>query len=91
MIATQFEVRRALRAWVLEHTDAPDDGLFDDTPLWGCRYLTPEQVPELVLYIQGLREEEVDMGSLVLEAFRDIDQIVETFFSPAAGPALTTS
>ena len=80
---SEEEVRGALRSWVGERNPGVDDGDLDDaTPLISSRYLTSLQVPELLLYVEELRQEAIDPASLRPGVFRSIDDIYAAFFAP---------
>lgn len=75
-------VRAAIRDFILRWGRDVDPGTFDDTtPILEARHITSLQVPELLLLIEELRGEEVDVLDLRAGDLRDIDTIVERFFS----------
>jgi hypothetical protein len=82
-----MEVRQALRAWVRRYSTVEVPETFDDhTPLITTRYLTSLQVADLLLYVEELRGESLDVGSLRPGVFRDIDTLYATFLA-GDGPA----
>lgn len=79
--------RAALRDWVLRRNPGLDPAaLSDRTPLIEARYLTSLQVAELLLFLERLRGEPVDVGSLRPGVFRDIDSICAAFLPEAGAP-----
>ncbi len=87
---SELEVRRALRDWVRNHATVGVPETFDDhTPLITTRYLTSLQVADLLLYVEELRGECLDPGSLRPGVFRDVDTIYATFLGDTALPGVT--
>ncbi len=79
--------RTALRDWVLRRNPGLDAAaLSDRTPLIEARYLTSLQVADLLLFLERLRGEPVDVGSLRPGVFRDIDSICAAFLPDATAP-----
>jgi hypothetical protein len=79
--------RAALREWLLQRNPGVDAAaLSDRTPLIEARYLTSLQVADLLLFLERLRGEPVDVGSLRPGVFRDIDSICAAFLPDAAAP-----
>lgn len=77
---SEAEVRAVLRTWVRAHAGVEVPETLDDhTPLIPNRYLTSLQIAELLLFVEELRGESLDAGSLRPGAFRDIDTIYATF------------
>ncbi len=78
---TPDDTRAALRGWVLERNPGLDTAeLSDDTPLIERRYLTSLQVPDLMVYIEELRQSPLDPSALKPGVFRSIDAIYGAFF-----------
>ncbi|MGI8758358.1 MAG: hypothetical protein ACR2K0_03545 [Acidimicrobiales bacterium] len=79
---SEAEVRHALRAWVRRRSTVEVPETFDDhTPLITTRYLTSIQVADLLLYVEELRGESLDPGSLRPGVFTDVDSIYATFLA----------
>jgi hypothetical protein len=77
----ESDVRAALRDFVVTAgRDADVRGLTDATPLFGSRYLTSVELPELLLLIEHLRGEEVDVVRLEPGDLADVDTILAVFF-----------
>lgn len=77
-------VREALRGWILERSGAAADALASDTqPILDEGLLTSLDVVEFILFIESLREEEVDVEAIEPEVFNNIDSLVEAFFPDA--------
>ncbi len=82
-------IREELRAWILERAGASPDRLSsDDMPILDEGLLTSLDVVEFILFIESLREEEVDIEAIEPEVFTDINSLVDAFF-PAAMRAVS--
>jgi acyl carrier protein len=81
--ARERAIRAELRAWILEHAKAPPEGgeLTDRTPLLETGLLSSLDVVELVLFIEELREAEVDTDAIEPEVFGSIDALWAGFFA----------
>ncbi|MAG30560.1 MAG: hypothetical protein CL908_06655 [Deltaproteobacteria bacterium] len=74
-------VREELRAWILERSGAAPERLStDDQPILDEGLLSSLDVVEFILFIESLREEEVDIENIEPEVFTNIDTLVEAFF-----------
>ncbi len=74
-------IREELRVWILERSGAPADRLSrDDQPILDEGLLSSLDVVEFILFIESLREEEVDIENIEPEVFTNIDSLVEAFF-----------
>ena len=60
-----------------------DSGDLDDQPILDDGLLSSLDVVEFILYIEELREEEVDIEAIEPEVFNSIDTLVEAFFPDA--------
>ncbi|HPG26668.1 MAG: hypothetical protein H6748_14975 [Spirochaetaceae bacterium] len=81
------KIREELRIWILERSGATPDRLArDDQPILDEGLLTSLDVVEFILFIESLRDEEVDIEAIEPEVFNSIDTLVEAFFadSPTA-------
>lgn len=85
------EIRESLRSWILERSGASPDRLSSDKqPILDEGLLSSLDVVEFILFIESLRDEEVDIEAIEPEVFNSVDSLVETFFPdapPAAGPS----
>ena len=78
------EIRDALRSWILERAGATPDRLSsDDMPILDEGLLTSLDVVEFILFIESLREEEVDIEAIEPEVFTNVNTLVEAFFPDA--------
>ncbi|HEB90473.1 MAG TPA: hypothetical protein ENI85_12955 [Deltaproteobacteria bacterium] len=78
------KIREALRSWILERSGASSDRLArDDMPILEEGLLSSLDVVEFILFIESLREEEVDIENIEPEVFTSIDTLVEAFFPDA--------
>ena len=77
------EIRSQLREWILTHTKNPPKGgdLTDQTPLLETGLLSSLDIVEFVLFIEELREEEVDTDDIEPEVFTSVDTVFEGFFA----------
>ncbi len=83
-------IREELRAWILDRSGAaPDQLARDNQPILEEGLLSSLDVVEFILFIESLREEEVDIEAIEPEVFDSIDTLVEAFFPdvPAASRA----
>lgn len=77
-------IREELRSWILDRAGAAPDRLAsDDTPILDDGLLSSLDVVEFILFIESLREEEVDIEAIEPEVFTSIDTLVEAFFPQA--------
>lgn len=79
-------IRKSLREWILEHSKAaPTEGdLTDQTPLLETGMLSSLDIVEFVLFIEELREDEVDPDEIEPEVFTSIDTLWAGFFAELA-------
>jgi acyl carrier protein len=79
---TEAEVRSKLKAWILEHTKSAAPIEFtDDTSILEKGLLSSLDIVEFVLYIEHLRDEEVDMDDIDPDVFTSIDTLHQAFFA----------
>jgi acyl carrier protein len=80
------EIRAQLRGWILEHAKSPPKGgeLTDQTPLLETGLLSSLDVVEFVLFIEELREEEIDTDDIEPEVFTSVDTLWDGFFADLA-------
>lgn len=78
------EIRAQLRGWLLEHAkNAVDPAKFtDQLHLLESGLLNSLDVVEFVLFIEELREEEVDPDEIEPEVFTNVDTLWAAFFEP---------
>jgi len=77
-------IREDLRGWILERSGATPEALSrDDQPILDEGLLSSLDVVEFILFIESLRDEEVDIESIEPEVFNNIDSLVEAFFPDA--------
>jgi acyl carrier protein len=78
---TETEIRSRLKSWILEHTKsaAPPD-FSDDTPILEKGLLSSLDIVEFVLYIEHLRDGELDTDDIDPEVFTSIDTLYRAFF-----------
>ena len=78
---TEAEIRSKLRTWILEHTKSTTPIEFtDETSILEKGLLSSLDIVEFVLYLEHLRDEELDMEDIDPEVFTSIDSLFEAFF-----------
>jgi len=77
------EIRARLRRWILAHARATPgaEDLTDRTPLLDTGLLSSLDIVELVLFIEELREEEVDTDDIEPEVFTSVEPLWAGFFA----------
>ena len=82
----ESEIRSQLREWIVEHAKSkPAQGeLGDQTPLLETGLLSSLDIVEFVLFIEELRDEEVDTDDIEPEVFTNIDTLIAGFFADRA-------
>lgn len=74
-------IKPKLIAWIKGRSKQKQLEVFDDTLLLEKGILSSLDIVEFVVYLESLREEEVDTDLLVPESFATVDAIYATFFS----------
>ncbi len=78
---TESEIRARLKAWIIEHTKSAATADFsDDTPILERGLLSSLDIVEFVLYIEHLRDEELDTEDIDPEVFTSINTLYAAFF-----------
>ena len=79
-------IRKQLRDWVLEHAKAPPPGgdLTDTTPLLETGLISSLDIVELVLFLEELRDDEIDPDEIEPEVFTSVETLWQAFFASAA-------
>ena len=86
-VASEGDVKAALRSWVRERNPDLSPGDLDDhTPLIESRYLTSMEVTDLLLFIEETRRAPVDPASLRPGVFRTVESIYQAFFAGTSAP-----
>lgn len=81
----EAEIRIQLRSWILERSGAPADRLSsDELPILDEGLLSSLDIVEFILFIESLREEEVDIEAIEPEVFTNINTLYEAFFEDKA-------
>lgn len=82
---TRIEIIDCLRAWLVEHNPEIDIAdITEDTLIIEEGILSSLQVASLLLYLEQMRGEPIDIGSLRSRTFSSLATIYHNFF---AGPA----
>ena len=70
-------IREELRLWILDRAGATSDRLSsDDQTILDDGLLSSLDIVEFILFIESLREEEVDIEAIEPEVFNCIDTLV---------------
>ncbi len=78
------QIREQLRMWILDRSGASPDRLArDDEPILDDGLLSSLDIVEFILFIESLREEEVDIEAIEPEVFNSIDTLMAAFFPDA--------
>ena len=81
----EVEIRNQLRGWILERSGAHEDRLqSDELPILDEGLLSSLDIVEFILFIESLREEEVDIEAIEPEVFTNINTLYEAFFEDKA-------
>jgi len=81
-------IREDLRAWILARSGAPAERLSrDDMPILDEGLLSSLDVVEFILFIESLRDAEVDVEAIEPEVFTSIDTLIAAFFADGASGA----
>ena len=79
------QIRSELRGWILERSGAAEAALSSDQqPILDDGLLTSLDVVEFILFIEELRQDEVDIEAIEPEVFNNIDSLVLAFFPDAS-------
>lgn len=88
--------REKIRSWLEANAAAPDfeRPIGDDTHLVDAGILTSLSIAHFVVYLEEIGDRPLDLDMLEADAFRNIDSVMETFFSdlepsPAGRPEQT--
>jgi len=79
---TETEIREALRSWIANtNGKVQPEQLSDETPIIEQRIITSLQVMDLIFFIEKLSDRSIDVESLKVGVFRNINAIYDNFFS----------
>jgi hypothetical protein len=79
---THADSRALLVDWVLERGKGlTRETLAGDTPLLERRHLTSLQLPELLLFLEALRDAPIDVTKLCAGDLQDIDTICDRYLA----------
>jgi acyl carrier protein len=83
---TENEIREALRDWIVKtNGKIPAEQLDDETPIIEQRIISSLQVMDLIFFIEKLSNKSIEVESLKVGVFRNINAIYDTFFQVSAG------
>ena len=77
----EIEIRDALRAWIVKtNGKIQHDQLDDETPIIEQRIITSLQVMDLILFLEKLSNRSIEVDTLKVGVFRNINSIYDAFF-----------
>jgi len=78
---TETEIREALRDWIVKtNGKIQPEQLNDQTPIIEQRIISSLQVMDLIFFIEKLSNKSIEVESLKVGVFRDINAIYDNFF-----------
>ena len=78
---TETEIREALKEWIVKaNGKIQPEQLNDETPIIEQRIISSLQVMDLIFFIEKLSGKSIEVESLKVGVFRNINAIYETFF-----------
>jgi len=78
----EIEIRDALRAWIVKtNGKIQPDQLDDETPIIEQRIITSLQVMDLILFLEKLSNRSIEVDTLKVGVFRNINSIYDAFFA----------
>lgn len=83
---TETEIREALRDWIVKtNGKIRPEQLNDETPLIEQRIISSLQVMDLIFFIEKLSNKSIEVESLKVGVFRNINAIYDSFFQISVG------
>ncbi len=80
-MSTETEIREALRVWIVKTNGKIElEQLNDETPIIEQRIISSLQVMDLIFFIEKLSKKSIEVESLKVGVFRNINAIYATFF-----------
>jgi acyl carrier protein len=78
----ETEIRDALRAWIVKtNGKIRPDQLDDETPIIEQRIITSLQVMDLILFLEKLSDRSIEVDTLKVGVFKNINAIYNAFFA----------
>lgn len=78
----EVEIISQLREWILDRSGASSDRLTDnEMPILDEGLLSSLDIVEFILFIESLREEEVDIENIEPEVFTNLRTLYDAFFA----------
>jgi acyl carrier protein len=78
---TETEIREALREWIVKtNGKIQPEQLNDETPIIEQRIISSLQIMDLIFFIEKLSAKSIEVESLKVGVFRNINSIYDTFF-----------
>lgn len=78
----ETEIRDSLRAWIVKtNGKIQPDQLDDQTPIIEQRIITSLQVMDLILFLEKLSNRSIEVDTLKVGVFRNINAIYDAFFA----------
>jgi acyl carrier protein len=83
---TEIEIKADLKNWIVEtNGKIQPEQLGDETPIIEQRIVTSLQVMDLIFYIEKLSGKSIEVESLKVGVFRNINTIYDNFFGEHHG------
>jgi acyl carrier protein len=83
---TEAEIREALRDWIVKtNGKIQPEQLNDQTPIVEQRIISSLQVMDLIFFIEKLSNKSIEVESLKVGVFRNINAIYDNFFQISVG------
>jgi acyl carrier protein len=81
---TEAEIRQALRDWIVTaNSKIQPEELNDETPIIEQRIISSLQVMDLIFFIEKLSNRSIEVESLKVGVFRNVNAIYDNFFQTA--------
>ena len=78
----EMEIRDALREWIVKtNGKIQPDQLDDQTPIIEQRIITSLQVMDLILFLEKLSNRSIEVDTIKVGVFRNINSIYDAFFA----------
>jgi acyl carrier protein len=82
---TETEIKQALRDWIVStNGKIRAEELNNETPIIEQRVISSLQVMDLIFFIERLSNRSIEVESLKVGVFRNVDAIYANFFQPAS-------
>lgn len=81
---TETEIKQALREWIVKaNSKIQPEELDDETPIIEQRIISSLQVMDMIFFIEKLSNKSIEVESLKVGVFQNINAIYDNFFQVA--------